>query len=470
MASRPAERSSVGIALEARSHFISIPERQIDAENRPPPFMKVLVVSYAFPPYNSIGAVRLGKITKYLTELGWDIRVVSAKDQPFGATLPMSLDPGRVRYTSSIEVDRLARLVAGSAGGKGANGPSAGPPRGVKRLLKQIYTNLLFVPDSSIGWLPFAVAEGMRMTRDWRPDVIYASGPPFTSLIAAARLSRKLRRPWVAELRDLWSSSPYYPWSRIRRRLDRVIERRVLSSAAGFVGATATIARELGESYGKPSSVILGGFEPVADAGTGAEAIADRPRRPSEGAANDHRPLRIVYTGTIYRDKRDPTLLFQALRELPVGSVHVDFFGTHLEPVHAAVREYDLGGVVTVHGSVSYPEALRAQADADLLLLLLWLDPGDDGSIPAKVYEYLSAGRPILAIGLESSEASKLIRDAGAGRVFQSREQLVAALREWSGQLRTDGSIPAPAFDRIEALSSRAQTRKLSGFLEEVAR
>ena len=456
------------IALEERPHLPSggaCPPVWISEPNPP---MKVLVVSYAFPPYNSIGAVRLGKITKYLGELGWDIRVVSAKDQPFSPTLPTSLRPDRVRYTSSIEVDRLARFATRGEGSSTTT--STASPNHFKRLLKQAYTNLLFIPDSSIGWYPFAVAEGMRVAGKWRPDVIYASGPPFTSLMVAARLARKLRVPWVAELRDLWSSSSYYPWSRIRQRIDRTIEYRALSSASGFVGATAAISRELQAVYGKPSETVLGGFEPLSPDLLKTKADEDARSSSTEHANTyDGRPLRIVYTGTIYRDKRDPGLLFEALRELPRGSVLVDFYGRHLEPVHAAIREYDLAGVVTVHGNVSYSDALRAQASADLLLLLLWLDPGDDGSIPAKVYEYLSARRPILAIGLESSEASKLIRETRVGHVYQSKDQLVDALRARSEELRLSGSIMPPEYDRVEALSSREQTRKLSRLLEEIA-
>ncbi len=432
--------------------------------------MRVLIVSYSFPPYNSIGAVRLGKMTKYLTEFGWDVRVLTAANQPFSSTLPLSIEADRVTYTRSFEVDGPARFANRKGGGDYVASGFEVRTSGLKNVLKTLYTNTMYLPDSNVGWLPFALKEGRKLVQSWKPDVIYASGPPFTSLMAAAGIARSTGIPWVAEFRDLWSSSPYYRWSNFRKRIDQFLERRTLSSASGFVGATAAIAHELAESHGKPTAKILSGFEPLdPEPETNA---AQRRSTAAISANNGSNPgtLRIVYTGTIYRDKRDPKLLFEALLEMPPDSVEVDFYGRNLEPVREAIRDGRLGEAVKVYGAVSYPEAIARQAEADLLLLLLWMHPGDDGSIPAKVYEYLSAKRPILAIGLESCEASKLITSAGAGRVFQTREALLSALVEWSEMKRLWGFLPPVDAQRIEEFSSREQMRKLGDFLCEVAR
>ena len=431
---------------------------------------RLLLVSYAFPPFNSVGAVRLGKIAKYLTELGWDIRVVTASDQPFSQTLPLGIDADRVTYTPSVNVDWVARKAAGSKGHSYVESGARPPSNALKRVLKTLYTNVTYLPDSSIGWLPFAHSAGVEIMRRWKPDLIYASAPPFTSLLAARALAKSAGVPWAAELRDLWSSSPYYPWSRARRSIDRVIERRTLSSAAAFVGATGAISDELARVHGKPAVKILSGFEPPKPSADEPVTGRGSTHATDPGPAAGDGTLRIVYTGSIYRDKRDPKLLFEALRELPRGQVQIDFYGRNLEPLHSAIREHGLEESVKVHGAVSFSDALAKQAEADLLLLLLWLDPGDDGSIPAKVYEYLSAKRTILGIGLNSSEASKLIATTAAGRVFQDRASLVAALRGWSDEKRRLGALAPLDSQRIDEFSSREQMRKLSEFLAGVAR
>jgi hypothetical protein len=145
--------------------------------------MRLLLVSYVFPPYNSIGAVRVGKIADHLLRLGWDVRVITAKNQPFSETLPLNIDADRVRYTRSLELDWPARLARRRGGNYVNDGVEITNNR-LKNALKKIYTNLLFVPDAHVGWLPFARAEGKRLAREWKPDLVYASGPPFTSLMA----------------------------------------------------------------------------------------------------------------------------------------------------------------------------------------------------------------------------------------------------------------------------------------------
>src|SRR5690606_23851967 len=119
------------------------------------------------------------------------------------------------------------------------------------------------LPDGQIGWLPWALAAGRRVVRDWRPHLIFATARPFTGLLAAAQLSRvDGGTPFVAELRDLWAGNPYDdvpPW---RLRIDAALERHVLTRAAGLVTISETLAADLRRRYGKPVVVVMNGYDP----------------------------------------------------------------------------------------------------------------------------------------------------------------------------------------------------------------
>jgi glycosyltransferase involved in cell wall biosynthesis len=198
--------------------------------------MRILIISYFFPPFNGIGALRVGKSAKYLTQFGHDVRVITAGEQPMDASLPLELLPEKVIYTKWLNVNWMAQAAAGGRehAAKHGNDPK-GPMRSVLMTLrtayKHTYKRLVSFPDDQIGWMPYACRAAARLIKDWRPDVILGSGWPMTSLIVAHRVAGKFRIPWVAELRDLWMDNHYYLWNGLRMKVEGMVERRVLKSA-----------------------------------------------------------------------------------------------------------------------------------------------------------------------------------------------------------------------------------------------
>ncbi|MDQ2802368.1 MAG: glycosyltransferase, partial [Pseudomonadota bacterium] len=257
--------------------------------------MKVLLVSYWFPPTNAMGAVRAGKLAKFLLAAGHDLRVLAGPSlEPLLLPLEMPLD--RV-FRPGVAVPAERPVTSGQ--GTRAARAFAAP---LKDAIRPHYYAMRFIPDRQASWLQPAIALGRAAMAAWRPDVILASAPPFTGLIATRRLSREFAIPWVAEFRDSWADDPYStdPWW--RRRLDRLFERLVLRSAAGLVAVSPVVARTLRERYVQPVRTILNGFA--------EEDIP--PVRPRARSAS----LSIIYTGSIYVGYRDPTPLFAAIARL----------------------------------------------------------------------------------------------------------------------------------------------------------
>jgi glycosyltransferase involved in cell wall biosynthesis len=421
--------------------------------------MRLLLVSFAFPPFNSIGAVRVGKTAKYLSKLGHDLRVLTAKDQPFQPTLPLEIESDHVIYTNWLDIRGPAKIVLQrqTQAAAGNRLPRRGLSATLRETLGGIYRSTAYFPDSNIGWLPFALKASSRLIKSWKPDLILASAPPPTSLLVASKLSQKHGIPWVADLRDLWVDHQYYSQPGWRRLVEEKLENRVLSSAVGLVTVSEPLADTLKRKYGKPAAVVLNGFDP-----------SDYPCY--SNAPNNYRYLRILYTGVVYAGKQDPSPLFEALLELgqPENKLKVIFHGFYLGIIREMIAHYKLEKLAEVNDPVPYEESLRMQSEADILLLLLWTDPAERGVYTGKLFEYIGARRPILAIGTAGNVAADMILNKGVGVVMNDPSEIARQLRKWLQQKQQLGSIPRLDEEVGSGMSREEQVKKLEDYLCQV--
>ncbi len=427
-----------------------------------------------FPPYNAIGSIRAGKLAKHLLERGHDVRIIAAERTGPPKTLPLEVPLDRVLYTPWWEINGIPRVLARlrrhlfgkkqhqETGAEGDAGPLAGaangPPQSILRPIALLYQNLFNWPDARVGWLPFALLGARKHLRDWAPDILYASSPPATALVVGQRLARRYGVPWVAEFRDRWAEDPYDPRPPWRAALDRRLERRVLSSARGIVTVSETWAQAYRERYRKPTAVIYNGFMPE-----------NYERQLSEPPPGDRDSLRIVYTGAVYAG-RDPAPLWQALRLMgPAAySTQIEFYGTPGAAVLAGAARHGVSDRVAVRGALPHDEAVRLQSGADVLLLLQWNSPSEAGNIPGKLFEYLGARRPILALGYPEGETARIIQERAAGLFSNDPEAIAEWLQALLETKRKDGHIaPLPETART-GFSREAQFGRLEGFLDEL--
>lgn len=338
---------------------------------------------------------------------------------------------------------------------------SASPKRQWAAALRLHADALLYIPDQRAPWMRRVTAAGRELVKHWRPDIILASAPPESGLIAARRIAKVCHAPWVADLRDLWADNSYYFYPRWRLWLDRAMERSILRSAAGLITVSPIWADMLRHQYEQPVACILNGF--VSE---DFPAIATGPKPGNV--------VSILYTGNIYAGYRDPTPLFQAIELLTPDErrhVAVHFYGppqSDVQGVMAAAAASGVADRVFLHDRVSYRESLSLQQSADILLLLQWNGVKDAGNIPAKFFEYLGAGRPILLIGYEHGDLAQMIREREAGIVTNDPTVIAEQLRLWIRQ-RPAGIPPVPQAAR-DGMSRDDQYRKLEQFLTRFVR
>jgi len=410
--------------------------------------MKLLLVSFWFPPTNEIGAVRVGKLAKYLVGQGHDVRVLAG---PAIGNLTLPLE---------IPADLVTR--AGEApGGAGAAAPSRRSdllqrllpmdPSGQEDIFRLHYYALRHIPDKRSPWRAPAVAAGLKLFESWRPDLILASGPPFTGLVVGADLSAASGIPWIAELRDPWVGNPYILWPAWRRLLDRALEWRTLRGARALVTVSPLVGRDLARRYPMPVITVLNGYSQ-----DDLPPPAPRPR--SER-------LSIVYTGAVYAGLRDPSALFAAMALLGprAAEVEVVFYGPLANSVMALAARHGVERHVAVRPGIPYLDSLRRQAAADVLLLLQRNHVSDEGNIPAKFFEYIGVRRPILLLGCETGVIANMIRERGAGVVSNDPATIAAHLRGWLDML-PQGIADAPPAAR-EGLSREEQFAAYERFL-----
>lgn len=383
--------------------------------------MKILIVSYFYPPFNTIGAVRVGKLSKYLQKMGNDVRVLTAANQPLPDTLPVEIPEDNIVRTNWLNINYLPELVVGGREKVRREGFTTSRTSGYFKKLGKLYKTLTNFPDAQIGWYLSALGSGKKIIAEWRPDVIYASAMPYTSLLVAAKLANIGNVPWVAELRDLWVDNPYYEFGYIRRKIEDKLERSVLSQAKGLITVSEPLADVLRNKYNKPVLSLPNGYDPADfDFKVSAE-----PRKGTD--------ILLAYTGMIYEGKRDPSVLFCAAGKVCKFSqcrIKFAFYGRYLEVVKELARKYRIEQLVEVHPAVPYRESLRIQKSADVLLLLLWDDPAEKGVYTGKLFEYIGAGKPILVVGSKDSVAAQLVAGHNFGRVVNTCDEAERAIED----------------------------------------
>jgi hypothetical protein len=285
-------------------------------------------------------------------------------------------------------------------------------------MLRRHYFGLVHIPDMRSDWIKTGLPAGKRLIKQWKPDIIFASAPPHSGLIIASRLARSFDIAWVADFRDLWVDNPYYSEPVWRKQVDTVLERHTLKHAAGLVTVSPLWAEKLSRRHRKSVEVVYNGY-------------AEQDFPPLKPQVPGGEILTIRYMGSIYPGFRDPSPLFAAIGLLADELRHalkVEFFCDSGKVVLNAAAAHRVSDAVSVHDLVPYRRALELQTEADVLLLLQSSNERDEGNLPAKLFEYLYARRPILLIGYERGVAAQLVGVRGAGFVSNVYRQVFGAV------------------------------------------
>jgi glycosyltransferase involved in cell wall biosynthesis len=429
----------------------------------------LLVVAYHFPPVGGAGAQRPLRLAGHLAELGYRTTVITGpgpgrgrwtpEDPVLGAEIPAGLDVRRLQQPEPSPGSRW----------------SARADRWLMRRTQW-----------SRWWTDGVREEGLRTTG---VDAVYAYMSPYESAEAAARLARKLGRPWVADLGDPWALDEMmiFP-TELHRRREIARMRHWLGLADGIVMSTPEAVLRLRQAFpefaGKPMTCVPNGYE-------GSDFEADV--RPREDGV-----FRIVHTGYLHTAlgqkqlrgslarriiggqargvnilSRSHIYLLQAVDRLLAADPSLE---SRLEVVFAGVlSEADraVGArspVTRLLGYVPHDVSTELVRTADLLFLPMQdLPPSTNATIvPGKTYEYLASGRPILA-AVPKGDVREILERAGTAKICDPTDvDAIASRIAEAMDSKARGEEAVPDADFIEGFEYSALARRVAGFLPEV--
>jgi glycosyltransferase involved in cell wall biosynthesis len=339
----------------------------------------VLIVTYHFPPSSASGSFRMLGFARHLPAHGWRGVVVAPPSlpwEPVDADLANQIPPETVVQRVAYPTSKIARRLA------------------------------LFS-----CWLPRAARACGQMVRAYRLEAVLTSGPPHQVHGLGLWLKRRYGLPWLADFRDPWyRTGQFERGSGLSSWWIGRQEACVMRGADAVIANAPGACRALREAYPE----LRGKFVTLPN-GYDREAFEALVADPNPRSASQ--PIRVVHTGAIYAG-RDPRPLLDAVKI--VGTVEgrpvaVDFFGPPPENAdYDLAREIEarsLGDKLAIFGQVPYARVLREMVSADINVLMD--NPGRTIGVPAKLYEYLGAGRPILALGEPDGDLAWVLGQSG---------------------------------------------------------
>lgn len=457
---------------------------------------RVLVVAYVFPPTGGAGVQRVTKFVKYLPQFGWDCSVLTVANPSvpvFDETLAEDIPESTVvRLARTLEPGYALKNAVSAGSAESSVQASAGRGRSIRSLLKSAIRttgNAVLQPDAQILWYPGAVREGLQLLSDLKHDAIFVTAPPFSSLVTGAALSRRSGLPLIVDYRDEWGISNRFMENRQKSGLSHSIQNRmqarVLRQASAAIATTRRSASSIQQTVHQAGgtatvSCIYNGYdaadlEPAtvssqeSSKSNGQRSVEETSQKSSEP---EHK-LRIAYVGTLWNLTSIEPLVAGIERlaaddpakasriELVVAGRRTgqqDELLDRLEPLPCElIRE----------GYVEHGRAIEIMRQADVQCLLLSDVPDAQRVVPAKTFEYLALGKPILYVGPDG-EVQDILAGFPQAEAFRpaDTEGICGYLK---GQLETSNigssdAAPQPA----EQFERRALTAQLAEVLNQV--
>lgn len=406
----------------------------------------VLLIAYHFPPVSgSSGLQRTLRFAQYLPDYGWRPIVLSVEPSAYEAVDERSLE----LVPKECEVVRTRCLDAGR-----------------QLSLFGRYPRFAALPDRWASWQLWAVRAARRLVSERGIQAIWSTYPIATAHKIAASVSLRTGLPWIADFRDPMAQDGY-PEDPRRLRSFKRIEEQAARQASRLVFVSPSALAMYRERYPQTPSdrfvLLENGYD--EESFTGLEPGGISARR--KGA-----PI-LLHSGIVYPSERDPSALFEALGRLKARGAIVpgDFVLRFRAAVHDTLLR-DLAArngveaMVDIQPPIPYREALQEMLRADALVVMQ--GESCNGQIPAKLYEYLRAGRPILGLADPAGDTGGTIQQLGFPVAkLESAEALEQIIPEFLAKLR-EGSLSGPDRSVISRFSRRTLTGRLATLLDEV--
>ena len=475
---------SVAAAPEAPVSVVSVSEVPAEAPREKPKGKHVLMAAYFFPPLSGSGVFRSIKFAKYLSLFGWQPTVISTDRPPNDweftdesqlseipenmevIRIPDPISTGNKTSLSGDEMDALLNFLWSVL-------RFSSEADGIYRKLTQTLdgaASLLTFPCNALYWAYEAVQYIEKNINLSQFDVIYTTSGPHSAHLIGFYFHQNYGIPWVADYRDPWTFNAYFeedydPSDQMRKLLFEC-ESVLLQEADVNLTVNDLFVPVYKKEFGLPDEKIVSisnGYD--EEDFTTLETPQGRTDR-----------FTINYSGLLYTDQRRLDPIFTAIRQLAdekkidLSQVRFHLVGEDANGGRALAEKYGLSEIFEHTGYCSHREALQANLNADLLLLLVGDDPKFKPVPTGKFFEYLRSGRPILALAPKDGIVDRVLRKTGHGKAFLSIQNSgikSMILREYKKWKHSKGE-PLLHSLAIERFERKVLTKQLAEVLDAV--
>ena len=377
----------------------------------------VLFITYFWPPSGKATLHWPLHIIKYLPESGWQPEVLTVENESFtqkDESLLAEIDPALKVYKSkALEPFNIYRRFTGKEKDEQLIASEAISKENQSlshRLSIWIRMNI-FVPDARIGWYLSAVKTGSHILERNKFDAIITIGPPHSTHLIGMRLGKRYQIQHIPILIDPWVDIIYYrnfKRSKPTLKLDNYLEKSVLQNSSSVVFVTRSTLEDYQKKYTfikEKSHVLYWGYNE-----------ANFSNVPTVTKEKDYKLL--IHAGNIF-DFQNPPKLWPRIKEMSDREkIRIKFIGTVSPAIRNEIEKNNLSGKTEFAGFLPYTEMLNELFNADYLLVCAT----EKRHVPGKLFEYLRAGKPIVAFGDDNEEVGEILKTTNSGMMFRYNE------------------------------------------------
>jgi glycosyltransferase involved in cell wall biosynthesis len=427
---------------------------------------RVLIITYYWPPSGGSAVLRWLKFSKYLGQFSWEPVIYTPENpepQEYDESL-LSDIPGNLEVikTKIIEPYSVYKFLTGKKKNErlGVALMNQGKKGGlVSRVSLWIRSNL-FIPDPRMLWIKPSVKYLAKYMKQHPVDAVVTTGPPHSMHLIGYHLKRKTGIKWLADFRDPWTNIDFYNDLSLTHRADKIhhkLEKMVLLGADRVITVSPGMTEEFRSMGAKNITTITNGFD---------DLDTSLIKRSTE-------KFSILHLGSMPRS-RNPENLWMVLSELTQADpefrklLEIRLIGKADQSVLDSLKKFELLSFVRMESYIPHNETPQILSASSLLLLCINNTPNAKGILTNKFFEYLSAKRPILAIGPKDGDAASILNESGAGKVFGYNEtvKLKEHIAELFGKFSAQNlSVNSTGIDKY---SRRNLTEQLSILLNQM--
>ena len=409
---------------------------------------RILMIAYHYPPVlGSSGVQRTLQFARYLPEFNWEPIILTVHPRAYPNIDPKFIDEKQTKVYRAFALDTAKHLS-----------------------VMQRYPRLMALPDRWSTWAIGAIPTGLYLIKKYKPDVIWSTYPIATAHLIGYCLHRMSKIPWIADLSDPMVD-PDFPSEPMLRRTYQWIDKKVVHCSSRVVLTTPNATKDYQARYPELPASKFTCIENGFDEEIFSKIEKKLPSNPNHVNKTENKPFVLLHSGIIYSSERNPVQFFEALAYLSQKKL-ID--GNHLKIVLRAtfnddyiaglIQQHKLESVVSIEPPVSYEEALSEMLTVDGLLIIQAANC--NSQIPAKLYEYVRARKPILALTDAQGDTAMKLSDLGINTIAQldSKDDIAEKLLQFIQTGKTQSAQIVP-MEKIRLNSRNARTQELATLL-----